>query len=68
MRMRQENSFASNSFKERKFFKKLFAIVSPLRLCNCVKKFVSSSLKLEAGKMVNQNSLPNLQKKNNKIQ
>ena len=35
MRMRLENSFAPNSFKGRKIVKTFFAVVSPLRLCNC---------------------------------
>ena len=46
MRVKQdwlENSFARISFKEREIVKKLFAIVFPLRLCTCLKKFVSSS-------------------------
>jgi len=58
------NSFACNSFKGRKIVIIFFTIVSPLRLCNCVKKFMSLSLKLKAGKMKNPNWLPNLQKKN----
>ena len=37
------NSFAPNSFKGRKIAKNFFVIVSPLRLCNCVKKIVSLS-------------------------
>ena len=43
MRMRLENSFAPNLFMGRKIVKNFFAIVFPLKLCNCVKKFVSLS-------------------------
>ena len=65
------NSFAPNSFKERTFFKKIFAVVSPLRLCKCaqvcVKKFLSLSWKWKSGKLENPNSLPDLKKKYEKI-
>jgi hypothetical protein len=61
------NSFACNSFKGRKIVIIFFTIVSPLRLCNCVKKFMSLSLKLKAGKMKNPNWLPDLQKKKMRI-
>ena len=62
------NSFACNSFKGRKIVINSFAIVSPLRLCNCVKKFVSLSLKLKDGKMENPKRKKNTEKKNEKIE
>ena len=55
MRMRLENSFAPNSFKGRKIVKNFFTVVFSLKFCNCVKKFVSLSWKLKAGKIENQN-------------
>ncbi len=54
--MRLENSFARNSCKGKKIIKNFFVL--PLRLCNCVPKFVSLCLKLKSGKMKNLNSLP----------
>ena len=66
MRIWLENSFSPNSFKRRKIVKNFFTVVSSLKFCNCVKKFVSLSWKLKAGKMKNQNWLPDLQKKNKK--
>ena len=64
MRIWLVNSFARYSFKRRKFVKNFFTLVSSLKFCNCVKKFVSLSWKLNAGKMKNPNWLPDLQKKN----
>ncbi len=46
MRVKQDwlvNSFVPNSFKGGIIVINFFAIVFPLRLCNCVKKFVSLS-------------------------
>ena len=62
MRIWLVNSFARNSFKGRKIVKNFFTVVFSLKFCNCVKKFVSLSWKLKAGKMKNLNWLPDLQK------
>ena len=61
--MRLENSLAPNLLKRRKIVINFFSVVSPLRFCNCVPKFVSLCLKFKAGKMKNPNSFPYLQKK-----
>ena len=73
--MRLENSFVRNSFKGKKFLKKLFAVVS--QVVHLSKKIRVVILKIKGRKnlkflnfifeMKNQNSLPDLQKKKKKI-